>query len=117
MDKEALNEIDRNVGRKIREAREVRGISQSRLAEELDLSFQQLQKYETGKNRVSASRLCQIAKILGQPVSYFFEEPPYEWPETPERDFFKWIRLYKEMPRELRRGFLNMGTNLLKSKN
>ncbi|GJL80235.1 MAG: hypothetical protein NPINA01_32240 [Nitrospinaceae bacterium] len=102
MVKKDLKGIDCNVGRKIREARETRGISQSKLAEELELSFQQIQKYEKGKNRVSASRLYQIAKILNQTVSYFYEEPNHHWPENRGRDFHKWLNLYEKTSPSLR---------------
>ncbi len=52
------------------------GISQEKLGEALGLTFQQIQKYEKGTNRISASRLQQIAKMLGVPVSFFFEGAP-----------------------------------------
>lgn len=53
--------------------RKVLGVSQEKLAEELGLTFQQVQKYERGANRVSASKLYEIARALSAPVSYFFE--------------------------------------------
>lgn len=65
--------VDEFVGNRIREARLLRGISQERLGKALGLTFQQVQKYERGTNRVGASRLFDIAEILGVPVSYFFE--------------------------------------------
>lgn len=52
------------------------GMSQERLGEEIGLTFQQIQKYEKGSNRISASRLYQIARILNVPVQYFFEDVP-----------------------------------------
>jgi transcriptional regulator with XRE-family HTH domain len=52
------------------------GMSQDRLAEQLGITFQQVQKYEKGINRVSASRLQQIAQILDVPISFFFEDAP-----------------------------------------
>jgi len=61
------------IGRKIRVLRLERALSQSRLARGIGLSFQQLQKYESGANRVSAGRLQQIADFLGVPVSVFYE--------------------------------------------
>lgn len=66
--------VDRAVGRRIASRRAAMGRSQSALAMELGVSFQQLQKYESGQNRVSASRLHRIALILGTPVSDFFPE-------------------------------------------
>jgi transcriptional regulator with XRE-family HTH domain len=67
------NPIDLHVGGRIRMRRKVLGVSQERLAEALGLTFQQVQKYERGSNRVSASKLYEIARFLNSPVSYFFE--------------------------------------------
>jgi len=67
------NPIDLHVGGRIRMRRKVLGVSQERLAEALGLTFQQVQKYERGSNRVSASKLYEIARFLGSPISYFFE--------------------------------------------
>ncbi len=66
-------ESDIYVGRKIREARTRQGITQQQLGEKLELTFQQIQKYESGFNRVSAGKLYEIARTLELPVSYFFE--------------------------------------------
>ena len=63
---------DIEIGRKIRTLRLERGLSQSRLANGIGLSFQQLQKYESGANRVSAGRLQKIAELLGVPVLVFY---------------------------------------------
>jgi transcriptional regulator with XRE-family HTH domain len=63
---------DLEIGRKIRTLRLERGLSQSRLASGIGLSFQQLQKYESGANRVSAGRLQRIAVLLGVPVTVFY---------------------------------------------
>src|ERR1700676_2008412 len=65
---------DQSVGRRVRMCRVSRGLSQSALASQLGLTFQQLQKYENGSNRVSASRLHDIARILGVEVASFFED-------------------------------------------
>ena len=54
--------------------RKLFGLSQTALGEELGLTFQQVQKYERGTNRVSSSRLFELTRILGVPVSYFFED-------------------------------------------
>lgn len=67
------NPIDVHVGRRIREGRDLRGLSQTRLGEAIRVSFQQVQKYERGTNRASASALFGISLALGVPVSYFFE--------------------------------------------
>lgn len=67
------NPVDLHVGARIRMRRKVLGVSQEKLAEELGLTFQQVQKYERGANRVSASKLYEIARALSAPVAYFFE--------------------------------------------
>ncbi|WP_102107417.1 helix-turn-helix domain-containing protein [Oceaniglobus roseus] len=65
--------IDVSVGKRIRHRRWIVGVTQQELADQVGIRFQQIQKYETGKNRVSASRLWEIASVLGVPVSFFFE--------------------------------------------
>lgn len=67
------NPIDIHVGQRLRARRKSLGISQSHLADDLGLTFQQVQKYERGTNRVSASVLFMISQILKAPVSYFFD--------------------------------------------
>ncbi len=68
--------VDSHVGSRIRVCRKLMGHSQQSLASSLGLTFQQVQKYERGSNRVSASKLYDIARFLGVPISYFFEELP-----------------------------------------
>lgn len=72
------------VGSRVREARAARGMSQEQLGRQLGISFQQIQKYEKGTNRIGASRLWDIGKALGVPVSYFFEgvEDGMETPDS-----------------------------------
>lgn len=70
------NEIDAFVGRRIRERRLKLGLSQVQLADGLGLTFQQVQKYEKGGNRVGAGRLYALAQVLDVPVSYFFDGAP-----------------------------------------
>ena len=67
------NPIDIHVGSRVRLRRTLLGMSQEKLADAVGLTFQQIQKYETGMNRVSASRLWDIAETLTVPVSFFFE--------------------------------------------
>jgi transcriptional regulator with XRE-family HTH domain len=67
------NPVDLHVGARIRMRRKLLGVSQERLADELGLTFQQVQKYERGANRISASKLFEIARFLEAPVAYFFE--------------------------------------------
>jgi transcriptional regulator with XRE-family HTH domain len=68
--------VDRHVGQAVRLRRKLLGISQQALAQRLGLTFQQVQKYETGANRISASALYGIAHALGVPVSAFFDGLP-----------------------------------------
>ncbi|MEE4238066.1 MAG: helix-turn-helix transcriptional regulator [Anderseniella sp.] len=70
------NPIDVHVGSRLRMRRMLVGMSQEKLGEHLDLTFQQVQKYEKGSNRISASRLFEMARILDVPVQFFFDDMP-----------------------------------------
>jgi transcriptional regulator with XRE-family HTH domain len=72
-DDRSPNPVDVHVGSRIRLRRKIMGVSQERLAESLGLTFQQVQKYERGSNRVSASKLYEIAATLQTQITYFFE--------------------------------------------
>src|SRR6185437_12103212 len=76
MAKKAPNPIDKHVGSRVRMRRMMLGMSQEKLGDALGLTFQQVQKYEKGTNRIGASRLQQIASILQVPVSFLFEGAP-----------------------------------------
>ena len=67
-------DMDIHVGKRIRMRRALLGVSQEKLAESIGITFQQVQKYERGSNRVSASRLFQIGQVLDVPVSYFYAD-------------------------------------------
>ena len=73
------NPIDIHVGSRVRFRRMLLGMSQEKLGEKLGLTFQQVQKYEKGINRIGASRLFDLAQVLGVSVQFFYEEAP-----TPE---------------------------------
>jgi len=105
------NPIDVHVGRRIRMRRLLLGMNQQKLADALGLTFQQVQKYEAGANRVSASRLSAIADILGAPISHFFADLPsgkgeqsveeqarYQRLQRPET--IELVRLYYAIPDE-----------------
>lgn len=77
--REGPHPVDVHVGSRIRMRRTLLGMSQTALGDALGLTFQQVQKYERGANRVGSSRLFEISRILDVPVSFFFEEMP---PET-----------------------------------
>lgn len=70
------NPIDVHVGSRVRFRRMLLGMSQEKLAEKLGLTFQQIQKYEKGINRIGASRLFDLAQVLSVPVQFFYEEVP-----------------------------------------
>jgi transcriptional regulator with XRE-family HTH domain len=74
--KKVPNPIDIHVGSRIRLRRTMIGMSQEKLGDSLGITFQQIQKYEKGSNRVGASRLQNLAGILNVPVSFFFEDAP-----------------------------------------
>ena len=73
MSTKAPNPVDKYVGSRVRMRRIMLGMSQEKLGEALGLTFQQIQKYETGMNRISASRLWDISDALGVSINYFFE--------------------------------------------
>ena len=114
------NPIDVHVGNRIRMRRLLLGMNQETLANALGLTFQQVQKYEGGANRVSASRLSAMAEILSVPISYFFgdlrpddaEVSPEDqrWREHLQRpETIEFIRLYYAIPDpKIRQQFLEM---------
>jgi transcriptional regulator with XRE-family HTH domain len=69
-----LHPVDIHVGARLRQRRTIVGLSQTKLSESVGLTFQQIQKYERGTNRISSSRLYEFARVLAVPVSYFFDE-------------------------------------------
>jgi transcriptional regulator with XRE-family HTH domain len=76
MSTKAPNPVDKHVGSRVRMRRIMLGMSQEKLGEALGLTFQQIQKYEKGTNRVGASRIQQISEVLQVPVSFLFEGVP-----------------------------------------
>src|SRR3979411_2352699 len=76
MAKKPLNSIDKHVGSRVRTRRMMLGMSQTQLGEALGITFQQVQKYEKGTNRISASRLQHVSEILKVQVPFFFEGRP-----------------------------------------
>jgi len=74
--------VDVHVGARLRQRRTLLGMSQEKLGEAVGLTFQQIQKYERGANRIGASRLYQLSNVLDVSVSYFFEEMPGEVQKT-----------------------------------
>ena len=97
--------VDLYVGARIRARRLLIGMNQETLARKLELTFQQVQKYEGGANRVSASRLSQIANILGVPISYFFNDLEPDGGEPSQRDAESRERLQRPETIELIRSY------------
>jgi transcriptional regulator with XRE-family HTH domain len=121
------NPIDIHVGGRIRMRRLLLGMNQETLANALGLTFQQVQKYEGGANRVSASRLSAMAEILGVPISYFFGDlrpddtelsaEDRQWREQLQRpETIEFIRLsYAIADSKIRRQFLEMAKTVAES--
>ncbi|MEM9048443.1 MAG: helix-turn-helix domain-containing protein [Pseudomonadota bacterium] len=107
--------VDVHVGKRIRYRRWMVGMTQQQLGDLIGIKFQQIQKYETGMNRVSASRLWDIAQALSVPVSFFFEGAQEETgeaidaPETAagdplaDREALELVRSYYAIPEEQRK--------------
>ncbi len=98
--------VDAHVGRRVRIRRVMREMSQTNLAEKLGLTFQQQQKYESGANRISASRLWAIAQILNVPVTYFFEGLEGEGQtvaETDDAEAMKFALTVQSLPEAVRK--------------
>jgi transcriptional regulator with XRE-family HTH domain len=115
-----VHPIDAHVGRRIRMRRMPLGMTQEVLQNALGLTFQQVQKYETGANRVSASRLATVAGVLGVSIAFFFaglpearsgrSDPDAEWLKRIEQlETIDLIRLYYAIPDDqIRRRFLDL---------
>ncbi len=99
-------DVDNYVGGRIRLRRVELGLSQTAVADQLGLTFQQVQKYERGYNRVSASRLYDLSKIFSVNIAYFFEGfRDNDIPETPEAwgpDVWALINAFNSMPENVR---------------
>jgi transcriptional regulator with XRE-family HTH domain len=112
--------VDVHVGARVRQRRTVLGMSQKKLGEAIGLTFQQVQKYERGTNRVGASRLYDLSRVLNVPVGFFFEEyarnrglseapaSTYE-ASTIQRDSLELTRIYQRiLDPAMRRRFLDL---------
>src|SRR5580704_7532999 len=121
------NPVDVHVGKRVRMRRLLLGMNQETLANALGLTFQQVQKYEGGANRVSASRLSAMADILDVPISFFFGDlrpddaeispEDRQWREYLQRpETIEFIRLYYAIPDpKVRRQFLDMAKTVAES--
>ncbi len=97
-----IGPIDVHVGARLRVRRALLGMTQTNLGDAIGVSFQQMQKYERGTNRISASRLFDLSRVLDVPVEYFFEEIPSEVaassPATKRRGRVKELPSYESDP-------------------
>jgi transcriptional regulator with XRE-family HTH domain len=118
--------VDVNVGKRIRHRRWMVGMTQQQLAEHVGIKFQQIQKYETGMNRVSASRLWEISEALSVPVSYFFEgvrdedAPAHAAEGAPadilgDKEAMELVRSYYAIPENQRRRLFELARVLSES--
>jgi transcriptional regulator with XRE-family HTH domain len=105
------DQIDVLVGRRVRMRRLAFGWSMERLAGGLGLTFQQVQKYENGRNRISASRLHAIARLLGTTPAFFFDDPLVG---GEERDTVEFLATAQEL--ELNRAFAKIGNATVRRK-
>ncbi|RME15437.1 MAG: XRE family transcriptional regulator [Alphaproteobacteria bacterium] len=110
--------VDVHVGKRIRHRRWMIGMTQQQLAERVGIKFQQIQKYETGMNRVSASRLWDISEALEVPIDFFFEGLEGSGPETvsnavpgdilADKEALELVRSYYAIPETQRRRLFDL---------
>ncbi|MBW1737831.1 MAG: helix-turn-helix transcriptional regulator [Deltaproteobacteria bacterium] len=128
--------IDKQIGIKIRQIRKSWGISQIELAERIGISFQQVQKYEKGSTRISASRLMQISEALNVKITVFFEETekipivsdlspgyipgeaPFENIQSPDKEEMTMLKLFRKIKnRKVREGIIKQLQGLIELEN
>ncbi len=110
------NPVDVHVGQRVRQRRWMMGITQQQLGDHVGIKFQQIQKYETGASRISASRLWAIAAAMVVPVSFFFEGLHGQAPDTGEarreivndKEALKLLRAYYAIPENQRRRLFDL---------
>ncbi|RVV96923.1 XRE family transcriptional regulator [Mesobaculum littorinae] len=109
--------VDVHVGKRVRHRRWMVGMTQQQLAEKVGIKFQQIQKYETGMNRISASRLWDIADALEVPVAFFFEGLSEQKDEAPatmpgdilaDKEALELVRSYYAIPENQRRRLFDL---------
>ena len=110
--------IDHHVGAKIRELRNLTGVTQSGLAKKLGMSFQQVQKYEIGANRVSASKLYEIAQFFAVPIGSFFPDVEGESkPSSISPDEAALVRAYRDAGPQLRSAIRSLTQSISNEQN
>ena len=112
--------VDLHVGQRIRQRRCMAGMTQQQLGDKVGIKFQQIQKYETGANRISASRMWDIAAVMEVPVSFFFEGIDGQAPDTGEaradiltdKEALDLLRAYYAIPENQRRRLFDLACAL-----
>ena len=115
--------VDVYVGQRVRQLRCLAGITQQQLGDKVGIKFQQIQKYETGTNRISASRMWDIAAAMEVPVSFFFEGIDGQAPDTGEaradiltdKEALELVRAYYAIPEDQRRKLFDLARVLGKT--
>ncbi len=122
-----IEQIDRRISKRLRQRRLLQGVTQGRVARALGVSFQQIQKYETGANRISSSRLFELSLILDVPITYFYRQVrvsqntnprlpkgwPKDWIELLQRpEILSLIRHYYMLDPQVRRSVASMCSGL-----
>ncbi|MHA1529004.1 MAG: helix-turn-helix domain-containing protein [Alphaproteobacteria bacterium] len=108
--------VDLHVGKRIRQRRCMAGMTMQQLGDRVGINFQQIQRYETGANRISASRMWGIASVMKVPVSFFFEGIDGQAPDTGEargdlrtdKEAFELVRAYYGIPENQRRRLFDL---------
>lgn len=111
--------VDIHVGKRVRHRRWMKGVTQQQLGDSVGIKFQQIQKYETGMNRVSASRLWDIAEALDVPVNFFFEgfqsdsedentSTPQQGDLLADKEALELVRSYYAIPESQRRKLFDL---------
>ncbi len=109
--KESRRETDRHVGKQLRRIRNLRGLSQQALATKINLTFQQLQKYEWGTNRISASVLYEFSQILEVPIAEFYKglSTAQKEPLAPlSKDHYVLIEIFDSAPKNVQKALLRL---------
>ncbi len=112
--------VDVHVGQRVRQGRWIVGMTQQQLGDKVGIKFQQIQKYETGANRISASRLWDIAAVMEVPVSFFFVGLDGQAPDTGEarsdifndKETLELVRAYYAIPEGQRRRLFDLARAL-----
>ncbi len=115
--------VDLHVGQRVRQRRWIVGMTQQQLGDKVGIRFQQIQKYEAGANRISASRMWDIAAAMEVPVSFFFEGIDGQAPDTGEaradiltdKEALELVRAYYAIPEDQRRKLFDLARVLGKT--